>query len=135
MDLKLCHAEFAYNRAPSRATKHTPFECVYGANPLLPTSLIDLPLCDSKQVEAEELIKHMEAIHRQVHSNLEETNRKYKMQADKHLKTRQPIKEGDHVWVYLWKNRFPQLKKNKLLPRAIGPYPVLKKYGDNAFEI
>ncbi|XP_057516014.1 uncharacterized protein LOC130797451 isoform X3 [Amaranthus tricolor] len=77
----------------------------------------------------------MEAIHKQVHTNLEETNRKYKMQVDKHLKARPPIKEGDHVWVYLRKNRFPQLRKNKLLPRAIGPYPVLKKYGDNAFEI
>ena len=134
-DLKLCHAEFAYNRAPSRATKHTPFECVYGTNPLLPVSLIELPMCDSKQVEAEELIKQMETIHKQVHSNLEETNRKYKMQADKHLKTRQPIKDGDQVWVYLRKKRFPQLRRNKLQPRAIGPYPILKKYGDNAFEI
>ncbi|XP_057550663.1 uncharacterized protein LOC130828721 [Amaranthus tricolor] len=134
-DLKLCYAEFAYNRAPSCSTKHTPFECVYGTNPLLPTSLIDLPLCDSKQVEAEDLIQQMEAIHQQVYANLEEANRKYKKQADKHLKARQPIKEGDQVWVYLRKNRFPHLRKNKLQPRAIGPYSVLKKYGDNAFEI
>ena len=47
-DLRLCHAEFAYNRAPSRATKHTPLEFVYGTNPLLPVSLIDLIMCDSK---------------------------------------------------------------------------------------
>ena len=33
-DLKLSHAEFAYNRSPSYATKHSPFECVYGVNPL-----------------------------------------------------------------------------------------------------
>ena len=62
-DLKLCYAEFAYNRAPNRATKHTPFECVYGTNPLLPVSLIDFPTCDSKQLEAEEIIKQMESIH------------------------------------------------------------------------
>ena len=134
-DLKLCHAEFAYNRAPSRATKHTPFESVYGTNPLLPVSLINLHMCDSKHLEAKELIKEMETIHRSIHSNLEETSKKYKMQADKHLKQRQPIKEGDHVWVYLRKKRFPQLRKNKLLPRAIGPYPVLRKFGENAFEI
>ncbi|XP_057526371.1 uncharacterized protein LOC130805605 [Amaranthus tricolor] len=134
-DLKLCHAEFAYNRAPSRATKHTPFECVYGTNPLLPISLIDLPMCDSKQLEAEELIKQMEAVHKQVHTNLEETNKKYKVQADKHLKARQQIKDGDQVWVYLRKKRFPHLRRNKLQPRAIGPYSVLRKIGNNAFEI
>src|SRR5688572_15117980 len=38
-DMKLCHAEFAYNRSPSCSTKHSPFECVYGVNPLLPFSL------------------------------------------------------------------------------------------------
>ena len=43
-DLKLCHAEFAYNRSPSWATKISPFECVYGMNPILHISLIDLPL-------------------------------------------------------------------------------------------
>ena len=95
-DLKLCHAEFAYNRMPSHATKHTPFECVYGINPLLPISLIDLPLHDSKKLEAEELIKQLEAVHRQVHTELEETNRRYKVQADKHLKTKQHIKKDSH---------------------------------------
>jgi len=29
LDLILPHAEFAYNRALSYATKHSPFECVY----------------------------------------------------------------------------------------------------------
>ena len=134
-DLKLCHAEFAYNRAPSHATKFSPFECVYGTNPLLPVSLIDLPVCDSKSMEAEDMIKQMEAVHKQVHDNLEITNTKYKQQTDKHLRGRQPIKEGDLVWVYLRKERFPQLRKNKLMPRAIGPYPVKKQYGENAFEI
>lgn len=42
-DLKLSHAEFAFNRSPSAATKISPFECVYGVNPLLPTALINLP--------------------------------------------------------------------------------------------
>ncbi|XP_057532797.1 uncharacterized protein LOC130810672 [Amaranthus tricolor] len=134
-DLKLCYAEFAYNRSPSRATKHTPFECVYGTNPLLPISLIDLPICDSKTEEAADLIKQMEEIHKQVHANLEETNRKYKKQADKHLRARQPIQEGDQVWVYVRKKRFPHLRKNKLQPRAIGPYQVSKKIGSNTFEI
>jgi hypothetical protein len=134
-DLKLCHAEFAYNRAPSHATKHSPFECVYGTNPLLPISLIDLPLCDSRQMEAGDLIKQMETIHKQVHENIEETNRKYKLKVDKHFKQRAAIKEGDLVWIHVRKERFPQLRKNKLMPRVIGPFPVLQQYGNNAFEV
>ena len=41
-DLKLCHAEFAYNRSPSYTTKYSPFECVYGVNPLMLITLIDV---------------------------------------------------------------------------------------------
>ena len=39
-DLKVPHAEFAYNRSPCYATKHSPFECAYGVNPLTPSNLL-----------------------------------------------------------------------------------------------
>ena len=45
-DLKLCHAEFSNNISPNYARKISPFECVYGMNPILPISLVDLPLHD-----------------------------------------------------------------------------------------
>ena len=35
-DIKLAHAEFAYNRSPTYATNCSPFEIVYGANPKVP---------------------------------------------------------------------------------------------------
>ena len=35
-DMKLAHAEFANNRTPSRTTKYSPFEVVYGVNPYMP---------------------------------------------------------------------------------------------------
>ena len=47
-DLKLRHVEFAYNRAPSYATKHSPFGCVYGAKPFTPINL--LPLLSESRV-------------------------------------------------------------------------------------
>lgn len=60
-DLKLCHAEFAYNRAQSYATKVSPFECVYGINPCVPISLVELPkeivTCGDAKMQAEEMIK------------------------------------------------------------------------------
>lgn len=60
-DLKLGHVEFAYNKSPSLTTKISPFECIFGINPLLPIALIDLLGQDipHKEVraEAESLLK------------------------------------------------------------------------------
>ena len=41
-DLKLPHDKFYYNRSTSYATKHSPFECVYGVNPLTPLDLLPI---------------------------------------------------------------------------------------------
>ncbi|XP_074299011.1 uncharacterized protein LOC141630013 [Silene latifolia] len=42
-DIKLAHAEFAYNRTPSVTTGRAPFEIVYGVNPFLPIDLVPIP--------------------------------------------------------------------------------------------
>ena len=39
-DLLLPHAEFAFNKAPSRTTGVSPFKIVYGLNPLGPLDLV-----------------------------------------------------------------------------------------------
>jgi len=46
-DIKLSHAEFPYNRSPSCATSHSPFEVCYGLNFLTPLDFI-LILQESK---------------------------------------------------------------------------------------
>ena len=38
------HIEFAYNRVMHSTTSHSPFEVVYGFNPLTPLDLLPLPL-------------------------------------------------------------------------------------------
>jgi hypothetical protein len=39
------------------------------------------------------------------------------------------------VWVHLRKDRFPDLRKSKLMPRVTGPYKVLAKINDNAYTL
>src|SRR6185437_2612671 len=42
---------------------------------------------------------------------------------------------GDLVWVHLRKDRFPEQRKSKLQLRADGPFKMLRKINDNAYEI
>ena len=42
---------------------------------------------------------------------------------------------GDLVWIHLRKERFPQKRKSKLMPRADGPFEVLEKVSDNAYKV
>ena len=42
---------------------------------------------------------------------------------------------GDLVWPHLRKDRLPNERKSKLLPRADGPFKVLARYNDNAYKI
>jgi len=40
------YIEFAYNIVVNSTTSHTPFEVVYGSNPLTPLDLLPIPILD-----------------------------------------------------------------------------------------
>jgi len=42
----LPHVEFAYNRVVNSTTSHSPFEVVYGFNPLTPLDILPIPILD-----------------------------------------------------------------------------------------
>ena len=42
---------------------------------------------------------------------------------------------GDLVWLHLRKDRFPELCKSKLMPKAVGPYKIIEKINDNAYKL
>ena len=42
---------------------------------------------------------------------------------------------GYLVWLHLHKDRFLDLRKSKLMPRAAGPFKVLEKINDNAYKL
>ena len=61
-------------------------------------------------------------------------NAKYKLAGDKGR--RQLIFElGDLVWLHLRKDRFPGLRKSKLLPRTDGPFKVLERINNNVYKL
>ncbi|KAK1608403.1 hypothetical protein QYE76_032076 [Lolium multiflorum] len=75
---------------------------------------------------------------RKIHvKNKELIEKKGKSNAARMNKKRKEIlfKPGDMVWVHFRKDRFPKLRKSKLLPRGAGPYKVLAKINDNAYSI
>jgi len=58
----------------------------------------------------------------------------YEKRANKSRK-KMLFEPGDLVWVHLRKDRFPEQRNSKLQPRADGPFKVLHKINDNAYEI
>jgi hypothetical protein len=133
-DLLLAQAEFAYNRCPSQTTGHSPFEAVYGLNPIGPLELVPLPVTKHFSGDAEEQAKEIKKLHEQIRGSILRNNEKYSKQANKHRKPA-AFKEGDLVWIHLRKERFPSKRSSKLMPRADGPFRVLQRIGENAYKI
>jgi hypothetical protein len=66
--------------------------------------------------------------------NIERMNAKYKISGDKGRK-QLDFDPGDLVSLHLRKERFTDLRKSKLMPRADGPFKVLKKINENAYNL
>ena len=57
----LPHVEFAYNRSMHSATKLTPFQVVYGFNPLSPLDLFALPLKEQSNLDGKQKAEFIKA--------------------------------------------------------------------------
>jgi hypothetical protein len=45
------------------------------------------------------------------------------------------LEPGDLVWLHLRKDRFPELRKSKLMPTTDGPFKIIEKINDNAYKL
>ncbi|KAL4283213.1 hypothetical protein GQ457_16G018410 [Hibiscus cannabinus] len=127
--------EFAYNRSIHTTTGYSPFEVVYGFNPLTTFDLVPLPLDHISSIDGEKKADLVKSIHAKVKQRMEKT---YEPIAKKKINKgrRQVIFEpGDWVWVHLRKERFPNQWKCKLDPRGDGPFQVIERINDNAYHI
>jgi DNA repair exonuclease SbcCD nuclease subunit len=73
-------------------------------------------------------------MHETTKFNIEKMNEKYRIAASKGRKEVK-LEPGDLVWLHLRKERFPELRKSKLMSRAAGPFKILAKINDNAYKI
>jgi hypothetical protein len=128
------HVEFAYSRAVHSTTKLSPFEIVYGFNPTSPIDLLPLPMRERVNFDTSKRAEFIKKLHDQARTNIEKMTKLYEKRANKGRK-KVLFEQGDLVWVHLRKDRFPDQRKSKLQPRADGPFKVLRKINDNAYEI
>ena len=62
----LPYVEFAYNRSVHLATNHSPFEVIYGFNPLTPLDLMPLSIEDRASLDGKKKAESIKALHEKV---------------------------------------------------------------------
>ena len=126
--------EFAYNRTMHTTTSYSPFEIVYGFNPLTPLDLMPLPVDERGSMDGKKKAELVKSIHEKVRLQIEKKNDQYASQANKGRR-RVTFEPGDWVWVHIRKERFPAHRRLKLNPRGDGPFQILEKINDNAYKV
>uniref|UniRef100_A0A2N9FIN0 Reverse transcriptase n=1 Tax=Fagus sylvatica TaxID=28930 RepID=A0A2N9FIN0_FAGSY len=126
--------EFAYNRATHSTTSYSPFEIVYGFNPLTPLDLMPLPIDGRSSLDGQKKAELVKSLHERVRLQIAQKNEKVASQANKGRR-RVIFEPGDWVWVHMRKERFPAHRKTKLHPQGDGPFQILEKINDNAYKV
>jgi hypothetical protein len=127
-------AEFAYNDSLNRSTGKSPFKIVYGTQPRGVSELRESEQTAISSASAEEFAEAINKLHSKVKQRLQDSNREYKRRADQHRRQLQ-FEVGDLVLAHLRRERFPRGTYNKLKMKKIEPCRVLRRFGENSYEI
>jgi hypothetical protein len=130
----LAQAEFAYNDSVNRSTGKSPFQIVYGMNLRGVSEFRDLKKSKFRSVGAEDFIAEMQELHNQIKEQLKKSNGEYKCRVDQHRRKLE-FGVGDQVLAHLRKERFSKGTYNKLKLKKIGPCKILRRFGENDYEL
>jgi hypothetical protein len=103
-------------------------------NPCAPIDLLPLPPSETTCFNASQRSEFILKMHETTKLNIEKMNETYRIAASKGCK-KVKLEPGDFVWLHLRKERFSELRKSKLMSRAIGPFKILAKINDNAYKL
>ena len=100
--MALLQAEFSFNSSVNRSIGKSPFQVVYGINPVGVLDLVQLPLEDKISDDEEAFVEHIQQLQKQVRWKLQASNEHYTIIKDVRWQYH-VLNEGDFVMVYLWK--------------------------------
>ena len=76
----------------------------------------------------------VQQIHERARRNIEEKTKLSVKHANKGRRE-MVFDVGDKVWVHLRKERFPNERNSKLMPRIDGPFEIIRKLSNNAYKL
>lgn len=137
-DSQIQMVAFAINNAHNISIGHTPFFLNKGLHPRLPCGICDLPSASELEPKAVSFSVTMQGTLAMARRCLLAAQSRQKAQADKHARV-VTFKEGELVLLSTknlkLKNDQNVVARQKLLPKFIGPYKILKCIGPVAYKL
>jgi len=99
-----------------------------------PIDLLPLPTTERTHSDASARAEFIYKLHETTKTNIKKMNEKYRI-AGSEVRKEIKLEPGDLVWLHLRNDRFLELRKSKLMPRAAGPYKDIKKINNNAYKL
>ena len=130
----LPHAEFSYNNLQHSSTGFSPFEALYGFQPLTPVSLIEPPPSDNSDSHDENL-QNIHDVHSLIADNLVVAKEFQKHYANLRTRRSRSFQEGEKVLLSTDNLSLRNSQCRKFKQRYIGPFSVVKKISDQVYQL